>query len=127
MYESEVVKNLVARENLVAQKEFHLDGVGFVDILTKDQIIEVKEVGSWKHALGQVLAYSAALGGNREKRIHLFSRSGEIIDKNDVEVAKRICQRFGVTATWEGADYVRRAHAMDRRLASLDRFRFGAR
>jgi hypothetical protein len=34
---------------------------GIVDVLTPDMVIEVKRAENWKHALGQVLAYSTEL------------------------------------------------------------------
>ncbi len=122
--EKSVVSDLIERENLVAQREFHVEHVGFIDILTKDCVIEVKELDSWKHALGQVLAYSAALPGNRKKRIHLFKRDGSSIDPAELEIVERICLRFDVFCTFEGGTYVVRKHRVDRTLSYLDKFRF---
>lgn len=127
MLERVVVDALIKRENLVAQREFHIDGVGFVDILTKDEIIEVKEAASWKHALGQVLAYSTSLPKTYRKRIHLFRRNGENIDAYEISVAERICRLFDVHLTHEGGSYIRYCNSVDRSLAWLDRFRFTAR
>lgn len=38
--------------------EVPIPGVGRIDVLTPDKIIEVKNINGWKHSLGQVLAYS---------------------------------------------------------------------
>lgn len=40
-----------------SQKEVTID-TGIVDVMTPDKVIEVKKAANWKHALGQVLAYS---------------------------------------------------------------------
>lgn len=45
--------------------------VGFIDVLTADQLIEVKWIGCWKHAVGQVLMYGL-YHPLHQKRIHLF-------------------------------------------------------
>lgn len=45
--------------------------VGFIDVLTADQLIEVKWIGCWKHAVGQVLVYGL-YHPLHQKRIHLF-------------------------------------------------------
>lgn len=44
---------------------------GRIDILTDDQIIEVKNVTDWKSAIGQITVYGL-LYPRHEKRIHLF-------------------------------------------------------
>lgn len=44
---------------------------GKIDVLTDDMIIEVKTAKSWKHALGQILAYSEEYPGHR-KAVCLF-------------------------------------------------------
>jgi hypothetical protein len=35
---------------------------GIVDIMTPELVIEVKKAANWKHAMGQVLAYSYTTG-----------------------------------------------------------------
>lgn len=44
---------------------------GKIDVLTENMIIEVKTAKSWKHALGQILAYSEEYPGHR-KAVCLF-------------------------------------------------------
>ncbi len=69
--------------------------VGFIDLLTETEIIEVKNIKDWKSALGQILTYSAYYPNHR-KRIHLF---GETLDKlPDIESA---CLPFNVIVTGE--------------------------
>lgn len=45
--------------------------VGMIDILTTDEIIEIKTWGEWKSAIGQILSYGFYFPGHK-KRIHLF-------------------------------------------------------
>jgi len=69
---------------------------GNIDILTQTQIIEVKPVAMWKHALGQVLAYSTFYPSH-QKRIHLFGETQESF----LEMINSVCKRFNVIVTWE--------------------------
>lgn len=69
---------------------------GNIDILTSTEIIEVKEVRSWKSAVGQILIY-----GNyyptHSRRIHLFgfahSQFKEMVETN--------CKKLDIQVTWE--------------------------
>lgn len=61
---------------------------GYIDILTVDEIIEVKEGRLWKHALGQILAYSDAYPEHK-KIIWLF----DIEINPDIE---KICTKHNV-------------------------------
>ncbi|KAG5178589.1 FirrV-1-A34, partial [Tribonema minus] len=45
---------------------------GFADVVTATEVIEIKHWRTWKHALGQVLAYHAFMS-DKSKRIHLFA------------------------------------------------------
>ncbi|MDJ0719082.1 MAG: hypothetical protein QNJ54_33460 [Prochloraceae cyanobacterium] len=44
---------------------------GRIDLLTNTEIIEIKRIGDWKAALGQILVYSAYYP-EHQKRLHLF-------------------------------------------------------
>lgn len=86
--------------NNLAQK---LDGkkdvktlAGNIDILTNSQIIEVKEIKSWKHALGQVLVYSDYYPSH-EKRIHLYGET----QQSFLEMINKHCVKRKVIVTWE--------------------------
>jgi hypothetical protein len=70
---------------------------GRIDLLTDDEIIEVKRINDWKAALGQILVYSAFYPEHR-KRIHLFGRHSELIKLPDIEAA---CLAFDVNVTIE--------------------------
>lgn len=69
---------------------------GTIDILTMTEIIEVKEVKAWKHALGQVLVYGHYYPSH-QKRIHLY---GETQD-SFLKMICSHCKKFNVTVTWE--------------------------
>jgi hypothetical protein len=90
--ESVVRRKLAIREN--GEEEVSTTS-GRVDIVTAEEIIEVKRGRKWKHALGQVLAYGIDMPLKR-KRIHLFDAEEEL-----VKSAKRICTQFDVLVTYE--------------------------
>jgi len=69
---------------------------GRIDILTSKEVIEVKRSKEWKHALGQVLAYSKHYPAH-QKRVHLF---GEL-SIEDLTAIQGSCYEHGVRVTWE--------------------------
>lgn len=71
--------------------------VGRIDLLTEDQIIEIKGFNDWKNALGQILAYSAFFP-THQKRIHLFGTAKQISRLADIEAS---CLAFNVLVTGE--------------------------
>ena len=95
-------KNLEAEITDALHK--HLGGLtevstpaGRIDLLTDEEIIEVKRITDWKAALGQILVYSAFYPEHR-KRIHLFGKCSELTKLPDVEAA---CLAFDVNVTAE--------------------------
>lgn len=48
---------------------------GIIDVLTDTKVIEVKKIENWKHALGQVIAYS--VDTKKEPWIYLFGDTDE--------------------------------------------------
>jgi hypothetical protein len=68
-------------------------GSGYIDLLTDDQVIEIKYGSNWKHAIGQVYVYGSYYP-DREKRIHLFG----IEPDSEIE---RICTSLHVEVTYE--------------------------
>jgi hypothetical protein len=70
---------------------------GQVDIVTATEVIEVKPLTMWKHALGQVLAYSACFPKHRA-RIHLYMDDEE--QSTDLSDIIEICCRVGVRVTF---------------------------
>jgi hypothetical protein len=70
---------------------------GRIDLLTDEEIIEIKRINDWKSALGQILVYSAFYPEHR-KRIHLFGKCSELTKLPDIEAA---CLAFDVNVTAE--------------------------
>lgn len=88
--EIEIQKKL--QEELGGSIEVQTD-VGFIDLLTNIEIIEIKNGKNWKHAVGQILIYSLRYP-NHKKRIHLFDISkSEIIEKS--------CRMYDIEVTYE--------------------------
>jgi hypothetical protein len=56
---------------------------GFIDLLTQDKIIEVKNIINWKHAIGQVICYGIYFPYH-QKTIVLFG-GNECINKEIIE------------------------------------------
>jgi hypothetical protein len=69
---------------------------GRVDLLTEREVVEVKAIGAWKHALGQALAYSGCFPKHKP-RVHLFV--SELDDSVDVSSICKVCEKFGVRVT----------------------------
>jgi hypothetical protein len=59
--------------------------VGRIDLLTNTEIIEVKYITNWKHAIGQINAYSYFYP-NHKKVIYLFGLKYE-----NIYIAEKIC------------------------------------
>lgn len=69
--------------------------IGWIDVLTDWEVIEVKAVERWKEAVGQVILYGAYYP-QYGKRIHLIGKPNE--SKRDlIEMA---CVRTSVRVTW---------------------------
>ena len=69
---------------------------GSVDVLTKKEVIEVKRIKSWKHAVGQVLIYNLEFP-RRKPRIHLY---GQCSDEYQLMI-ESYCHQLGVKVSWE--------------------------
>jgi hypothetical protein len=64
---------------------------GFIDVLTRDTIIEIKEFSCWKHAMGQILCYSEFFQDKR-KCIYLFGN----INHDKVSTIRNIYSKFDI-------------------------------
>ena len=71
--------------------------LGVIDILTDDKIIEIKDIKSWKSALGQILVYSE-IYPDHKKCIHLFGIKN---NKNLLEEIKKMYLKYDVELTYE--------------------------
>lgn len=69
---------------------------GYIDLLTDDQIIEIKEISNWKQAMGQLLSYSK-FHPSKQKRLHLFNSASY----EDKEVIEYVCADYGIAVTYE--------------------------
>lgn len=70
--------------------------VGFIDLLTDDEIIEIKNVADWKQGMGQLLCY-AKFHPTKRKRLHLFNSS----DYRDKKAIEYICVDYNIAVTYE--------------------------
>lgn len=70
---------------------------GRIDILTSNQIIEVKHIKKWNAALGQVITYGYHYP-NHQKRIHLF---GVENNSSKILLIQKQCQEQNIIATFE--------------------------
>jgi hypothetical protein len=83
-------------ENIIVKKlQRQIGGVreiksslGYIDLLTKNQVIEVKNAQRFLQALRQVLCYSKDFP-ELEKRIHLFGNNAKYYQ----EKAKKLCEK----------------------------------
>jgi len=67
---------------------------GNIDLLTSDQIIEVKGVKEWKSALGQIIVYGKYYPSH-QKRIHLFGET----QTSYLELIRSHCSTSNVIVT----------------------------
>ena len=66
---------------------------GFIDVLTKDELIEIKIGHDWKCGIGQLLAYGEYYK-DHVKRLHLFDF------KYDEKIAK-LCEKYNIKLSYE--------------------------
>ncbi len=69
---------------------------GYIDLLTDEEVIEVKQVSDWKSAIGQVLAY-AKFYPERRKRVHLFGKANPRITDH----VASLCEELGILLTFD--------------------------
>lgn len=69
---------------------------GKIDILTNNELIEVKSISNWKCAIGQVLVYGMYYP-KHQKRIHLFGESPTDL----LSLIRSSCASFDIEVTWE--------------------------
>jgi DUF917 family protein len=75
---------------------------GRVDLMTKDEVVEVKHWKDWKHALGQVKIYGKDWRG-KKMRIHLFGfgRPNDFRLIYKKRMIEKMCQEEDVSVSWE--------------------------
>lgn len=85
---------------IVGGKTEQVTPVGFIDVLSDTEVIEVKHYTLWKHGLGQVLSYQLHYP-HLAKRLHLFAQIGGRDTDKYLEKAKSTCDPFAVKVTFE--------------------------
>ena len=70
---------------------------GRIDILTSNQIIEVKHIQKWNAALGQIITYGYYYP-NHQKRIHLF---GVENNSSKIRLINEQCREQNIIVTFE--------------------------
>ncbi|MTJ14777.1 hypothetical protein FJR11_19795 [Anabaena sp. UHCC 0187] len=70
--------------------------VGYIDVLTSTEIIEIKQASDWKHAVGQVMCY-AVYYPSHQKRLHLFGDTHQQFQ----QLVEESCFTLGIRVTWE--------------------------
>lgn len=88
------VRDVLSVRNPAGQTEVHTR-VGYIDLLLPTAVVEVKSLANWKHALGQVLAYSSYYP-NRRKVIHLYTPG---VGRPELTEQLKICATFNVDIT----------------------------
>lgn len=71
--------------------------VGFIDLLTDIELIEVKEVRRWMQGVGQLLVYGQDYP-RLQRRLHLFG----IASPSKKGIIKSYCTPLRIKLTWEG-------------------------
>ncbi|VWC02469.1 hypothetical protein [Burkholderia lata] len=90
------VRDVLSVRNPAGQTEVHTR-VGYVDLLLPTAVVEVKSLTNWKHALGQVLAYSNYYPDLR-KVIHLYTPGA---GRPELTEQLKICATFNVDITYQ--------------------------
>jgi hypothetical protein len=72
---------------------------GYIDLLTDDKLIEIKEISNWKHAIGQVISYGYFYP-NKQMHIYLFDIDDEVQDENTIQTIKRVCEACNIQVSW---------------------------
>lgn len=72
---------------------------GAIDIVTENQVIEVKHIDRYVHALGQVLAHSEQFP-RKQRRIHLFGPD-EDMTYTKLALARVLYQKYNITTSFE--------------------------
>ncbi len=92
-----VQMQLVERLGSACKREY-LVGRCRIDIVTEFEIIEIKDIRSWKDAIGQLLYYRAKSGmHDRALRLHLFGNC----DEDEWFYITTVCSQVNIRVTRE--------------------------
>lgn len=74
---------------------------GYIDLLTKDSVIEIKVFYNWKYALGQVLSYSNYYP-NYKKVVYFFKECDEDeYDEELIKIIKDIYEQYNISIMFD--------------------------
>ena len=71
-----------------------------IDLLTDDELIEVKQATKWAEAIAQIQAYSRFYPNHR-KRLHIFGLHFLKNPRAVLESATNVCNALDIVLTWE--------------------------
>ncbi len=96
--ESEAVVQVALQSREGGEREVETP-VGYVDLVTDTEVIEIKHVSNWKDG-AKILLYAPYLG-ERQPRIHLFGG----YTKDFRQLVEQSFSRLSVRVTWEREPY----------------------
>jgi len=62
---------------------------GRIDVLTENEVIEIKTISEWKHAIGQVLVYCLEFP-DKKPHVYLFGETSDYLRKQIKDAAARL-------------------------------------
>jgi len=90
------VKDMKTKDYILEEP---VPGFGRIDVGTKEFIIEVKHVLKWYEGFGQLMAYDAVIGDDRELELHLFHPSKHEMRKEKYDNIKHVLAVNGIALT----------------------------
>ena len=91
-YISETAYQKLCAEKFKGDREITIPGVGRIDVLCSDRVIEVKNIRHWKGGLGQVLSYGVFYPEHK-LTLALTPDSKNCYKE---EVINKVCNKYGV-------------------------------
>jgi hypothetical protein len=74
--------------------------LGRIDLLTADELIEVKHIKNWSAAIQQIQQYSKHYP-DRKLRVHLFGLNDISSPNEEYLAAKKILEKLEIKVSWE--------------------------
>lgn len=98
VYIEERIRNeLIVRENITNYQTEYKVKSGRIDLVTGEELIEIKDMDQWTRALGQILSYKHYLP-NKKPRLHLFYEDVSL--ENKKAMIEEVCCSYGVRVTY---------------------------
>jgi hypothetical protein len=99
-----VIREMAVQKALALRENGHIEyttAAGRADVVTIDEIIEVKHLKQWKAGLGQVIAYSYCCP-DKGARLHLFAHTADAVKAREtLPLVQSICDSVRVRLTFE--------------------------